>query len=218
MLFIKRITNIMRIYDIGANIGRFTEENIKKYDNCEFILVEANPSLVQVLNNKFEKFDNISIVNNCVSDTNGEEIDFYICESDTISSASKKWTKDSRFSDNYKYFNPIKTKSITIESLLEKYGKPDYIKIDVEGYENVVISGIKNYVGLLSFEWAEESKDDILESLSHLRSIGYRYFYISYNDNYTFIPNDFVSYNIIKSEVESLNEDQKEKWGMIFVK
>jgi FkbM family methyltransferase len=207
-----------RIYDIGANIGRFTEENIKKYNSCEFILVEANPRLYNLLTSKFKNIDNINIINSCVSDKDNEELDFYICEVDTISSASKEWTTESRFSDNYKYFDAIKVKSITIDSLIETYGKPDYIKIDVEGYESVVISGLKRHIGLLSFEWAEESKDDILKSISHLKSIGYKKFHISYNDNYTFIPNDFTDYDTIKLEVESLNKNKREKWGMIWSK
>jgi FkbM family methyltransferase len=207
----------MRIYDIGANVGRFTEDNINKYKDCEFILVEANPVLCDLLDNKFKEYENIKIVNMCVSSVDNEELDFFISEADTISTASKEWIDNSRF-NNYKYFEPIKSKSITIESLISQYGKSDYTKIDVEGYEKIVILGIKKNIGLISFEWAEELKEDIKESILHLYLIGYKEFYISYSDEYTFIPNNFSDYDSLKSEVDSLDISRKEKWGMIFAK
>jgi FkbM family methyltransferase len=206
-----------RIYDIGANVGKFTEENTIKYPNCEIIVIEANPSLFETLSNKFYSNNKITILNNCVTNEDDTSIDFYICEADTISSASKKWTTESRFAD-YKYREPIKIEGISIETLIKKYGKADYIKIDVEGYEKVVISGMSKNLGLLSFEWAEELKQDILESLNHSNSIGYTKYYISYNDSYTFIPEQFFSFDYLINEVDKLNESRKVKWGMIFAK
>ena len=58
-----------------------------------------------------------------------------------------------------------------IEDLIKTHGESDRMKIDVEGYEKTVILGISKHIGDLSFEWAEESKTDILDSLSHLFSI-----------------------------------------------
>jgi len=182
----------MRIYDIGANVGKFTESNVKKYTDCEFILVEANPKLCEFLNEKFKNFNNIKIINKCVSNVDDGYVNFYISESDTISTA--------------------------VDSLIKEYGISDYFKIDVEGYEKKVICCINNYIGLISFEWAEESKKDILESILYLRSIGYTKYYLSYSDEYTFIPVDFYDYDSVKIEIESLDENRKEKWGMIFAK
>lgn len=206
-----------RIYDIGANIGKFTEVNIDKYINCEFIVVEANPNLIPVLEKKFESIKNIKILNLCVSDSDGF-VDFYISEADTISTASKEWINESRF-NNFKYNSPIKVKSVSIDSMMIEYGESDYTKIDVEGYEYTIIKGIEKYIGLISFEWAEEMILDIKNSLFHLNSIGYKEFYITYNDDYKFIPDFYISYNDIISELDNnLDDKRKEKWGMIFSK
>ena len=40
----------------------------------------------------------------------------------------------------------------TLDSLIEKYGAPSYIKIDVEGYELEVIKGLSTSVQLISVE------------------------------------------------------------------
>jgi FkbM family methyltransferase len=212
----------MRIYDIGANIGKFTDENIKINKDCEFILLEANPKLCDDLKRKYEKNNKIKIFNYLVSDVDNQDIDFHIYRSNPLSTASIDWAKTGRFKDHYndgKIEKTIKINSICLDTLIDVYGESDYIKIDVEGYENVVIKGMKKYLGLLSFEWAEELKNQIIDSISHLNSIGYSQYYISYNDNYTFIPNNFISYDEIISSINlNLKINRMDKWGMIFAK
>jgi FkbM family methyltransferase len=209
----------MRIYDIGANKGEFTERNLHIHNtDCEYILVEANPSLAKFLEDKFKNNTNVKILNNCISNVDNEDIDFYISSEDTLSTASIKWIEKSRFKD-YKYNIPIKVKSITIDSLIKKYGKSDFTKIDVEGYESVAIQGIKENIGLLAFEWAEESKEMILESIRYLKSKNYSNFHISYMDEYTFRPDNFEDYDTIIANInDNLDINRQIKWGMIFTK
>jgi Methyltransferase FkbM domain len=42
---------------------------------------------------------------------------------------------------------------ITLDTLIERYGIPDYIKIDVEGYEEKVLTALSICPPLLSFEF-----------------------------------------------------------------
>ena len=42
--------------------------------------------------------------------------------------------------------------TITLDQLISTYGRPFYIKIDVEGYELNVLNGLKTTVPYLSFE------------------------------------------------------------------
>jgi hypothetical protein len=55
---------------------------------------------------------------------------------------------------------------------MEKYGYPDYIKIDVEGYELNVLKGLSKPVRLVSFEFIEEFFDDSLKCLDQLSALG----------------------------------------------
>ena len=58
----------------------------------------------------------------------------------------KKWNEKISFRDT------IKIQTITLDILIDKYGIPGFIKIDVEGSESLVLKGLTRRVAALSFE------------------------------------------------------------------
>ena len=138
-------------FDIGANIGMWSLQNINLCD--KIIAIEASPITFQKLVNNC-KNDKITLVNYAVCDNNGNDITFYhAVNADTISTINKKWLTDesSRFF-NYTPYTEITCKTITIDKLIEQYGVPEFIKIDVEGGEYECIRSLTQKVKLLSFE------------------------------------------------------------------
>jgi hypothetical protein len=59
----------------------------------------------------------------------------------------------------------------TLDELIERYGRPGFCKIDVEGYESEVIAGLSRPLPLLSFEYTAEWRDaaeDVVRQLQQL--------------------------------------------------
>jgi FkbM family methyltransferase len=67
---------------------------------------------------------------------------------------------------------PRKLLTTTLDSLIEKYGRPDFIKIDAEGSEFGILEGLSKQVRFLSFECLlPEFKDDLEKCIARLRQL-----------------------------------------------
>jgi FkbM family methyltransferase len=202
-------------FDIGANIGKWSLENMRSCS--KIIAIEASPTTYSKLVNSVGNNKNIVCLNYAVCDSDKEYIDFYNCSADTLSTLNRDWLDlaSSRFYNQFRY-NVVKCKTITLDKLIELYGRPELIKIDVEGGEFQCLSSLTQKVPNICFEWASETNNITFQCLSFLEKLGYTEFAIQYEDNYTYRPQIYRPVQII---VEFLNKTTpKKEWGMIWAK
>ena len=226
------------IFDIGYNYGEFSQKCFQKHPGCKIIGVEANSSLVYGMRNT----ENFHIINAAASDKDDSEIDFYIEPNQSgISTASKEFISNSRFTkgsknlkpNSSKWMPPIKMNTITIDKMINDYGNPDFIKVDVEGYEHTVLKGLSKKSGQICFEWHEESASEVYKIAEHLQSIGYDKFgiigyfdegdvhenftYSETGDPYLEYPKEYFSWE--KLGFSNLVKDSRRiNYGMMYVK
>jgi len=206
-------------FDIGANIGEWTKQNI--LSASKIIAVEASPTTYLKLVNKvntFDKNNKITCINIAVCDNNNEPTTFCNCNTDTVSTLNKKWLTDqkSRFC-NIDKFEEITVNTMTIDKMISIYGEPDLIKIDVEGGEYQCVKSLTKKVSNLCFEWASEMNDVSFDCLDHLQTLGFYHFEIQFQDNYTYRPLNFnKSIDDIKHMLSQTTP--KVEWGMIWCK
>jgi FkbM family methyltransferase len=203
-------------FDIGSNVGKWSLANIQACD--KIISIEASPTTFILLETNCKPHDNIILLNYAVCNNGGNDIVFYQAQFDTLSTINKDWltNRSSRFCDTP--YTEIVCKTIHIDQLIEQYGKPDLIKIDVEGGEYECIISLTQKVNLLCFEWASEIRDIAVKCIDYLESLGYTQYYIQNGDDYVFRPVDSDYYDI--SEVKRIlsNSKPKQDWGMVWVK
>ena len=204
-------------FDIGGNMGQTTDFLLQNYDKV--ICFEPNPDLVNHLKNKYHNNNKVIIEEIGLSDEESVK-KFYISNSHVVSTISQDWINNSRFTNVYNWNNEIEINTTTLDKVIEKYGIPYFIKIDVEGYEYEVFMGLTKLLDdtYISFEWAEEQYSKINETVSYLKSLGYYNFSYTYGDNII----DLENINWDSWENLSLHNDidisRKEKWGMVYLK
>ncbi len=142
-------------FDIGANLGNRTSVFIEL--GAKVIALEPQKKCFDYLSKRFSR--KAIILQKGVGAQIGE-MDFYISDvHHEVSSFSKDWLNDlkERFED-IKYDRIESVQVVTLDSLIEEFGSPAFIKIDVEGFELEVLKGLTRKVKCLCFEYAVPEK------------------------------------------------------------
>lgn len=202
-------------FDIGANTGGSAHYLLSKYEKV--VCFEPNPNLTNCLINAF-KNRNIEIVQKGLSSKN-EIKTFHISDISELCTFSNDWITKSRFAAN-KWSNAVEVETITLDTAINTYGIPNFIKIDVEGHEYEVLSSLTKLLDntLIGFEWTEELFESVERSIRHVQNLGYKNFAYTNGDNLEAINGlsftKWENLDIFKNIV--LN--RKQAWGMIYFK
>lgn len=164
----------MILFDIGANRGDATIAGLNK-GFTKVIALEPAPRIYAELVKNFIYEPRVKPLKLAVSDQDAKRIEFYEADEDGLSTTNKDWLTDESMPYNGKPFRTVKATTITVDTLVKLYGKPDLIKVDVEGAEWSVFKGMSNPYPL-TFEWSQVTMADHHEQLDYLVHLGYKEF------------------------------------------
>jgi FkbM family methyltransferase len=144
-------------FDIGANHGEYSATFLS-LDARRVVAVEPQPDIARFIVDRFPtELANGTLVVCAVAVGAQEGSAMIYPASDigmTMSTLSRLFVEVSKRNgskwDESAAFNvPV----VTLDSLIRKFGMPDYIKIDVEGYDLEVLRGLSHAVAMLSVEF-----------------------------------------------------------------
>ncbi|HKF56731.1 MAG TPA: FkbM family methyltransferase [Blastocatellia bacterium] len=143
------------VFDIGANIGEYTEAFLKL--GARVVAVEPNPECVKILKT-IRPSAHLTVEAVAIGAKAGEAV-LRLCEDHGLSTTSPEWFSALQSSSRLSWHNwnrAIQVRLTTLDRLIAKYGEPSFIKIDVEGSEEAVLSGLTRAPRFLSFEFQSE--------------------------------------------------------------
>lgn len=197
------------VFDIGANVGNRSEVFLAL--GAKVIAIEPNARLCKILKMRFrnEKFT----VLNCGVGARNEVKEFYVSSNTLVSSFSKKFIgvkEEEGVDGTWKRKSEVEIR--TLDSLISEYGLPDFCKIDVEGFEREVLSGLSTALNSLSFEFTSpEFNEEGIWCIHKLKEIGFTQFNISFKESLKFEFDKWVSVEAMIAYVSD-NAKMKEKW------
>jgi len=164
-------------FDIGAHAGN--RVRCWRQLGARVVAIEPQPDFVRILNWLYGDDDGVEIVAQAVG-RNAGSAELLVSErTPTVTTLSQDWVDDVRLEPGFekvKWSRGARVEVVTLQSLVERYGEPAFIKVDVEGFEAEVLAGLTTPVRALSFEYVPATRDIALDCIEQLGVIAdYRY-------------------------------------------
>jgi len=170
------------VFDIGSNQGVMTI--LLRWLGARVIAVDplyvAAPQYVREFGWKFGEDSDVIPVAKAVSDhENGTTLHVHrnLPSYSTMDNTYRTQSAHARYFNDRACYE-VKVPTTTLDALIEKYGEPAFIKIDVEGHEEAVIRGLSMPVRALNFEFHQDRLRMVRNVMQHLDSlvdVGYEY-------------------------------------------
>lgn len=188
-------------FDIGANYGN----RISPIEKLEMGLIVAVGPQKKCCDYLRKKYKNITVLQKGVGAFPGKQT-FYLSDESVLSSFSTDFiakTGDTRFSGNT-WNNTEEIEIVTLDNLIQTYGVPNFVKVDVEGFEPEVFKGLSVPLKVVSFEYTvPELLGNLHPIVDKLALLGNCKFNYSIGESMAMHLNEWVSYSEIKNIINS---------------
>ena len=194
-------------WDIGANIGLFSIYAATKHKDCEIVSFEPSTSNLRCLSRNISinnLNDRIKIFSNPL--TNKDQTFLNMNESE-FKEGSALNSFGEEFDFDGKKFEPSNKYCLvgrSINSILEKrlLEVPNYIKMDVDGIEHLILEGADQYLGhknliSISVEINENFKDQYERTLKIMKTFGFKILHKKINKDLLKSKKHLNTYNYV---------------------
>jgi FkbM family methyltransferase len=164
-------------FDIGAHVGDRTASFRRL--GARVVAVEPQPRLTRLLRLLFGRDDGVVRVAALVGATAGEAMLSLNSANPTIATASPHFIAAANGAPGWEgqhWDAELLLPVTTLDALADAHGRPDFVKIDVEGFEAEALAGLSFAPRALSFEFTTIQRRVALDCLERLTALGYRAF------------------------------------------
>jgi FkbM family methyltransferase len=207
------------VYDVGANVGNRTKVFLKL--GARVVAFEPQNECADFLKKVLKKEPNFTLVRKAVGDRESSG-QMFLGEASVLSTLSEQWmqfAKESGRFDQHKWNRTQPVLISTLDKAIQDFGVPSFIKIDVEGYEFVALSGLSQPIDHISIEFAAESIESTLKCIDYISLLSPKVvFQISQGESMRFDLTAWVPAQEIKQILSGLVSKESLAWGDIYMR
>ncbi len=204
-------------FDIGAHIGDRAGSFLRL--GASVVVVEPQPRVFRALRLLYGKTDNVALRCEAVGAKPGTISLFVNSDNPTITTASPALisaARDAALWRGQEWDSEICVPVTTLDHLIAAHGVPDFIKIDVEGFEADVLDGLTTPIPALSFEFTTIQKDVALRCVMRLMRLGNYTFNLSLGEDHVLTYDTWVDADTIRDDLMRLPQESNS--GDIFAR
>lgn len=149
-------------FDVGAHVGNRARALAAL--GCRVIALEPQPAFASLLRFALSYTARVEVVESAVSNAPGRAFLEVSERTPTVSTLVGAW-RDERARepgfDRVEWNRRVEVDVTTLDRLIERYGVPAFVKIDVEGAEPAVLAGLSRPIAAVSFEYLPDALDQV---------------------------------------------------------
>lgn len=164
-------------FDVGAHVG----DRIASFRRlgARVVALEPQPGAMRALRLIHGRDPDVTLLAAAAGDAPGE-IELHVNSANpTVTTASSDFLRAAEGAPGWEgqtWDHRITAPVRTLDSLIAEFGTPDFVKIDVEGFEDRVLAGLTCAPPALSFEFTTIQRDVAQACLARLAALGpYRF-------------------------------------------
>jgi FkbM family methyltransferase len=188
-------------FDVGANEGAYTSVFLEL--GAKVLAIEPSNNCINILKKKFGNESSVTIIPKALGSENGKKI-LRITNLSELSSFSDEYINYYTENDIFVWNQEQEAEITTIDDLIAKFGKPQFCKIDVEGFEEEVLKGLSISIPNLSFEFLGPFKNKVFACIHVLKKLGEPYFNYSTYENMHFELSEWQQSDLFIQTFKSL--------------
>lgn len=159
-------------FDIGAHVGG--RSRALRAAGARVVALEPNPTLHRFLRLLFR--DSGTTLLNCAAGSVCGELELSVSRRHpAVSSLSGNWIgrmQGAAGFDHVRWDRRVSVPVTTLDALIVGHGRPDFVKLDVEGMEAEILLGLSCPLPLIALEYLPQAPDLAIACIDRLEALG----------------------------------------------
>ncbi|BAT60499.1 hypothetical protein GJW-30_1_03043 [Variibacter gotjawalensis] len=181
-------------FDIGSHVG--DRVAVFRALGARVVALEPQPPLARALRLLYRHDEGVTLVRKAVGRAEGEVTLMVNVDNPTVTTASEDFVRAADGAAGWEgqaWSSEVVVPMTTLDALIAAHGDPDFIKIDVEGFEAEALAGLSRPVPALSFEFTTIQRDVAADCIRRCVMLGYVQFNAALGESQLMTFGDWVS-------------------------
>ncbi|MEM6635089.1 MAG: FkbM family methyltransferase [Pseudomonadota bacterium] len=196
------------VFDIGAHVGDRTGSFLRL--GATVVALEPQPLVFRALRRIYGRCPRATLLPMAAGARKGE-LDFFLNPGNpTVATAAREFISAASGAAGWEgqtWDGLTQVRVTTLDTLIEQHGVPDFVKIDVEGYEAEVLKGVSIALPLLSFEVTTIQRAAGDECIDRLSMLGAYRFNMSVGEDHVMQFRNWVGVGEMRQRIIDLPHD-----------